>query len=115
MEFVDHIATSENSLLVREVANVIYKNSIKQLWDIADVARNTYYEACKKPGSIEAKNKILNKVFDSLVPEVKRAATKFAIDEVKNFQDRKMILKWLESIELSKILMLLKILIKINY
>ena len=31
VEFVDHIATSENSLLVREVANVIYKNSIKQL------------------------------------------------------------------------------------
>ncbi len=85
--------TAEKKILEAFTNPENYTISIKQLCDIADVARNTYYEACKKPGFVEAKNKILNKVFDSLVPEVKRAAMKFAINEEKNFQDRKMILE----------------------
>lgn len=70
-----------------------YTIPINALCNKADVARNTYYEACKKPGFIEMKNKILDKVFESLVPEVKKAAMKYAITNAKNFQDRKMILE----------------------
>lgn len=70
-----------------------YTISIKELCKRAGVARNTYYESCKKSEFIEEKNKVLNKTFESLVPEVKKAAIKFAINEEKNFQDRKMILE----------------------
>lgn len=70
-----------------------YTIPIQKLCDKADVARNTYYSACKKPGFIEARNKILNAMFENLVPEVKKAAMKYALNNAKNFQDRKMILE----------------------
>lgn len=70
-----------------------YTISIKELCQRAGVSRNTYYESCKKTEFVDAKNKVLNKTFESLVPEVKKAAMKFAINAEKNFQDRKMILE----------------------
>jgi hypothetical protein len=70
-----------------------YTISIIELCSKAGVSRSMYYEACKKPDFVKAKNEILNKLFDSLVPEVKRAAIKFAINNAANFQDRKMILE----------------------
>ena len=70
-----------------------YTLSITKLCEKADVSRNIYYEACKKDEFVSAKNKVLNKTFEKLVPEVKRSAMKFAINEEKNFQDRKMILE----------------------
>ena len=70
-----------------------YTISIKELCNRAGVSRNSYYESCKKNGFVEAKNKVLNKTFETLVPEVKKAAMKFAINAEKNFQDRKMILE----------------------
>lgn len=70
-----------------------YTVSITELCQKADVGRNTYYNMCKKPEFIKMRNEILNRLFENFVPEVKRAAVKFAIGNAKNFQDRKMILE----------------------
>lgn len=70
-----------------------YTLSITELCGKAGIGRNTYYTLLKKPEFVAKKNEIEKKVFDSLVPEVKRAAVKFAINNSKNFQDRKMILE----------------------
>lgn len=90
----EYIPTNAEKKLLEALSNPEnYTVPIIKLCETADVARNTYYEACKKPEFITAKNKILNKVFENLVPEVKKAAMKFALTCDKNFQDRKMILE----------------------
>ncbi|MBZ9635599.1 phBC6A51 family helix-turn-helix protein [Clostridium sp. FP1] len=70
-----------------------YTASITDLCKKADVGRNTYYNMCKKPQFVKMRNEILNRLFENFVPEVKKAAVKYAISNAKNFQDRKMILE----------------------
>lgn len=90
----EYIPTTAEKKILEALSNPEnYTLPIKKLCEIADVGRNTYYEACKKAEFIKAKNKILNKVFENLVPEVKKSAMKFALNNEKNFQDRKMILE----------------------
>ena len=70
-----------------------YTVSITEFCKNAGVGRNTYYNMLKKPGFIKKKNEIYNKMFENFVPEVKKACVKYAINNAKNFQDRKIILE----------------------
>lgn len=85
--------TSEKKILDALADPENYLLSVTQLCTKTGVARNTYYLAIKKPGFVKKRNEILNRVFESFVPDVKKAAVKYAINNAKNFQDRKMILE----------------------
>lgn len=85
--------TSERKVLDALADPENYLVSVTELCKKAEVGRNTYYSMLKKEGFLKARNKVLDKVFESLVPDVKKAAVKFALNNAKNFQDRKMILE----------------------
>lgn len=85
--------TAEKKILETLSEPENYTISICELCKKAGIGRNTYYNMCKKPEFIKKRNEILDKLFNSFVPEVKKAAVKYAINNAKNFQDRKMILE----------------------
>lgn len=70
-----------------------YLLSVSEFCKKADVGRNTYYTALKKPLFRKLRNEILNEVFTAFVPDIKRAAIQFGINNAKNFQDRKLVLE----------------------
>lgn len=85
--------TAEKKVLAALSNPENYLITVTELCKKADVGRNTYYTMLKKEGFVKARSEILDKVFDSLVPDVKKAAVKYALNNAKNFQDRKMILE----------------------
>lgn len=85
--------TAEKKLLEVLMEPENYTIPISKLCEKAGIGRNTYYHMCKKPEFIKKRNEILDNIFKSFVPEVKKAAVKYAINNAKNFQDRKMILE----------------------
>ncbi len=65
--------------------------SITNICKMADVSRETYYNAIAKPEFFDYRNKLLMDVIKAGIGDVINASIKYAKDNPRNYQDRQML------------------------
>jgi hypothetical protein len=70
-----------------------YGKSVTEICKVADISRDVYYTAIKKPGFVDYYNSIMLQIMKGKVGDVLKAVAKYAIEEPRCHQDRKMLLE----------------------
>lgn len=83
---------AENRLLEALVNPDNVGKNVEEMCSVAEVAKNTYYKAMKKPDFVKLVNETTLDLIKSKVSDVLNASYTFALTD-KGFQDRKILLQ----------------------
>ena len=83
---------AENRLLEALVNPDNVGKNVEEMCSVAEVAKNTYYKAMKKPDFVKLLNDTTLELIKGKVSDVLNASYTFALTE-KGFQDRKILLQ----------------------
>ena len=83
---------AENRLLEALVNPDNVGKNVEEMCSVAEVAKNTYYKAMKKPDFVKLVNETTLDLIKGKVSDVLNASYTFALTE-KGFQDRKILLQ----------------------
>lgn len=83
---------AENRLLEALVNPDNMGKNVEEMCSVAEVAKNTYYKAMKKPDFVKLVNETTLELIKGKVSDVLNASYTFALTE-KGFQDRKILLQ----------------------
>jgi hypothetical protein len=89
-----YIPTTAEQKLLEVLCNTeSLGKSITDICTQADISRNVYYEAIKKPEFFDYRNELLKDVIKAGIGDIINASMKYAKDNPRNYQDRLLIAK----------------------
>jgi len=90
----NYVPTVTEKKLLSVLANPeFYGKSLTEICRKAEVARDAYYRAFKKPEFVDLYQSLLKDMVNSMAGEVLKAAYRFAVSNAKNNADRRMLLE----------------------
>jgi len=90
----EYIPTASEQKLLNVLANPEYfALNVTQLCQEAGISRQTYYEAMQKPGFRKFYTDTIREILSSRVGDIVRATYRYAKENPKNHQDRKLLLE----------------------